>query len=218
MKRKVLFFTLFLSLFAFSQKEQSSTVVDSLFREDQIYASIGYNLLQNRPKGFKQYSFSPVFTIGILRDFPISKNRHWSLAPGIGYAYNNAKQFINEDDLSGTTTVGAGENVRTRIVYHQLEFPFEFRWRNATPESHKFWRVHLGFKASYAFSGNLRIESSTGEENYNLKDDITKWQFGTYLTVGYNTWNPYVYYGLDPIFKEGSKLSSFNVGVIFYIL
>ena len=35
-----------------------------------------------------------------LRDFPISENRHWAIAPGIGYSYNDLKQTI---DLSAVT-------------------------------------------------------------------------------------------------------------------
>ena len=84
---------LFITTLGFAQTEVK--VADSLFREDQFYISVSYNLLQNKPANFSQFSFSSGFTAGFLRDFPISKNRHWSLAPGLGYAYNNLKQNIN---------------------------------------------------------------------------------------------------------------------------
>ena len=70
------------------------TKVDSLFREDQFYVSLGYNLVQNSPRGFKRFSFSPSITVGFLRDFPISKNRHWSIAPGVGYSFNDLKKIL----------------------------------------------------------------------------------------------------------------------------
>lgn len=216
MNIRFLIIVLLFSSFGFSQQKEANSVIDSLFREDQFYFSVSYKLLQNRPNGFKQYSFSPALTVGFLRDFPISKNRHWALAPGIGYAYNDAKQLISENDLIGTGS--STDIIRTRIIFHQLEFPIELRWRNATPESHKFWRIYGGFKASYVFSGQLVLENTSSREKTDVTDELTKWQFGAYLAVGYNTWNPYVYYGLDPIFKNGSKLSSFNVGLKFYIL
>lgn len=210
------FIVALIGVFGFGQEQNNSPVVDSLFREDQFYFSVSYNLLQNRPTGFKQYSFSPALTVGFLRDFPISKNRHWSIAPGVGYAFTDAKQFIREQDLLGTGS--ATDIIRSRLIFHQLELPLEIRWRNATVDSHKFWRVYGGFKASYVFSGQLILEDTSGKEKIDITDELTKWQFGLYLAAGYNTWNPYVYYGLDPIFKNGSKLTSFNVGLKFYIL
>ena len=69
-----LFFLHFIS-FVYSQKE-TETIADSLFREDQFYASISYNILQKTPDNFNQYSFSTGLSAGFLRDFPISENRH----------------------------------------------------------------------------------------------------------------------------------------------
>lgn len=218
MKYILVFIYLFIFSFSFSQEESTYKVVDSLFREDQFYASISYNLVQNRPVGFKQFSFSPGITLGFLRDLPFTKDRKWSVAPGFGYNYNNIKQFINSNDLFPDEPVANAENIRTTIITHLVDFPLELRWRNATPDSHKFWRIHLGFKASYVFKANIKLETSQEKDKQNIIDDVNKWQYGAYLGVGYNTWNPYVYYGLNPIFKDGSKLSNLNFGFIFYIL
>lgn len=205
--------------FLYSQEKQEESiykVTDSLFREDQFYVSISYNLVQNRPNGFKQFSFSPGITAGFLRDFPISKDRKWAVAPGIGYSYNNIKQFVNSDEFfEGATT---SENIQTKIISHGIEFPLELRWRNATPTSHKFWRVYAGFSATYVFDATIKVESSSGKEKSKILDDINRWQYGAYLSFGFNTWNPYVYYGLNPIFKDGSKMRNFNLGFMFYIL
>ncbi|TEB41600.1 PorT family protein, partial [Flavobacterium circumlabens] len=51
-------------------------------------------------------------------------------------------------------------------------------------------------------------------------------QYGTYLAAGYNTWNVYIYYGLNPLFKSSVKtisgqnvnIQTINAGLIFYIL
>ena len=211
---RILFF-LWIPFFCFSQ-EIKPIEIDSLYREDQFYASLSYNLIQNRPEGFKQFSFSPGVTFGILRDIPISKNRHWAIAPGIGYSYNNIKQFINSVEIVSATENNTTENIRTIISSHSIDFPLEIRWRNATPNSHSFWRIYTGFKTSYVF--NSKLESTTENTKESILDEINRLQYGAYISVGFNTWNPYIYYGINPIFKEGSKMSNFNVGFIFYIL
>lgn len=213
---RILFF-LWIPFFCFSQ-EIKPIEMDSLYREDQFYASLSYNLIQNRPDGFKQFSFSPGITFGILRDLPISKNRHWAIAPGIGYSYNNIKQFIDSEEIIGATENITSENIRTIITTHSVDFPIEIRWRNSTPNSHSFWRIYTGLKTSYVFNSKLKLEYTTESSKESISDEINRWQYGAYISVGFNTWNPYVYYGLNPIFKEGSKMSNFNVGFIFYIL
>lgn len=213
---RILFF-LWIPFFCFSQ-EIKPIEIDSLYREDQFYASLSYNLIQNRPDGFKQFSFSPGISFGVLRDLPISKNRHWAIAPGIGYSYNNIKQFINSEEIVGATENTSSENIRTIITTHSVDFPLEIRWRNSTPSSHSFWRIYTGLKTSYVFNSKLKLETTTESSKESISDEINRWQYGAYISVGFNTWNPYIYYGLNPIFKEGSKMSNFNVGFIFYIL
>ena len=213
---RILFF-LWIPFFCFSQ-EIKPIEIDSLYREDQFYASLSYNLIQNRPDGFKQFSFSPGISFGILRDIPISKNRHWAIAPGIGYSYNNIKQFINSEEIVGATENTSSENIRTTITSHSVDIPIEIRWRNSTPSSHSFWRIYTGLKTSYVFNSKLKLETTTESSKESISDEINRLQYGAYISVGFNTWNPYIYYGLNPIFKEGSKMSNFNVGFIFYIL
>lgn len=213
---RILFF-LWIPFFCFSQ-EIKPIEIDSLYREDQFYASLSYNLIQNRPDGFKQFSFSPGISFGVLRDLPISKNRHWAIALGIGYSYNNIKQFINSEEIVGATENTSSENIRTIITTHSVDFPLEIRWRNSNPSSHSFWRIYTGLKTSYVFNSKLKLETTTESSKESISDEINRWQYGAYISVGFNTWNPYIYYGLNPIFKEGSKMSNFNVGFIFYIL
>ena len=115
-----LFFLLFITI-GFSQTESvSKPVVDSLFREDQFYVSIAYNFIQKKPDNFNQYSFSTGLSAGFLRDFPISENRHWAIAPGIGYSYNDLKQTI---DLSAVTENPDFELVKSRIIMHYVDLP-----------------------------------------------------------------------------------------------
>lgn len=212
---------LFVIVFNFGFSQTTEKVVDSLFREDQIYFSVSYNFSQNKPDNFNQYSFAAGLTGGFFRDFPISKNRHWSIAPGIGYSYNDLKQYI---DISAATNSADDNNVKSRLTLHYIEIPLEIRWRNASPESHKFWRIHTGFKVSYLLGGTFSYESTEmGNDNFKAKEIANQLQYGVYIAFGFNTWNPYIYYGLNPIFDKNkttleNNVTALNIGLKFYIL
>lgn len=213
-----LFFLHFIS-FVYSQNE-TVTVADSLFREDQFYVSISYNILQKTPDNFNQYSFSTGLSAGSLRDFPISENRHWAIAPGIGYSFNDLKQNI---DFSSISNGSETEIVKSRILLHYIDLPLEIRWRNATPDSHKFWRIYGGFMASYLLNGKFKYEGSFGSGTENINDLLNKFQYATYLTFGFNTWNAYIHYGLNPFFDKNkttteNNVTTLKIGLMFYIL
>ena len=219
MRLLVSLFFLFFVTIGFSQSG-TKPVVDSLFREDQFYVSISYNFLQNKPDNFSQYSFSTGLSAGFLRDFPISDNRHWAIAPGIGYSFNDLKQNIDFSSISNSTDT---EIVKSRIILHYVDFPLELRWRNATPDSHKFWRIYGGFMASYLINGKFKYEGSFGSGTENINDLLNKFQYATYLTFGFNTWNAYIHYGLNPFFDKNkttteNNVTTLKIGLIFYIL
>lgn len=212
-------FSLFISNFSFAQTE-TKPVIDSLFREDQFYVSVSYNVLQKTPDNFSQYSFSTGLSAGFLRDFPISENRHWAIAPGIGYSFNDLKQNIDFSSISDNTNT---ELVKSRILLHYLDFPLEIRWRNATPDSHKFWRIYGGFMASYLLNGKFKYEGSFGSGTEDINDLLNKFQYATYLTFGFNTWNAYIHYGLNPFFDKNrtateNDVTTLKIGLMFYIL
>ena len=219
MRLFVSLFFLFHITIGFSQSE-TKPVVDSLFREDQFYVSISYNILQKTPDNFNQYSFSTGLSAGFLRDFPISENRHWAIAPGIGYSFNDLKQNI---DFSSISNGSETEIVKSRILLHYIDLPLEIRWRNATPDSHKFWRIYGGFMASYLLNGKFKYEGSFGSGTENINDLLNKFQYATYLTFGFNTWNAYIHYGLNPYFDKDktaaeNNMTTLKIGLMFYIL
>lgn len=226
MSRLILLINLLIVFFSYSQEERTIPV-DSLFREDQFYFSVTYNLLRNAPNGYSQYSFSSGLTFGFLRDIPFSKNREWAVGLGLGYSYNDIKHNLKianlESSQQNVYSIDDSYN-KSKLRLHYLELPLEIRWRNASYESHKFWRVYTGFKISYLFASKSIFESNT--ESYKIKNsnELTKLQYGPYLSVGYNTINLYAYYGLKSNFDNAKigesklQLNSFNVGFIFYIL
>lgn len=225
MKKLFLFFYFFTLSFVYCQTDEQLIPVDSLFREDQFYFSVSYNLLRNTPTNYTQYSFSSGITLGFLRDMPFTKNRDWSIGLGLGYSYNDIKHNLKivEATPSNEYTIDNSYD-KSKLRLHYLEIPLEIRWRNATYTSHKFWRIYTGFKVSYLFSSKSIFESDTESSYIRNSNELTKIQYGPYISFGYNTVNLYAYYGLESNFDnakiEGKELglNSFNVGFIFYIL
>lgn len=208
----------------FSQQENIKEV-DSLYREDQMYVALSLNLVQNRPSSFSQHALSSGVAFGYLRDMPINEKRTWAIAPGLGYSYNNLKNNIKVDNSTAVTSYTIDDSFdKNKLVLHQLELPIEIRWRNSTFDSHKFWRIYTGFKITYLFASKSEYKSPTESIIYRNNTDLSKIKYGAYLSVGNNTGNVYAYYALSPLFKDVKidnrdlNLSSFNIGLVFYIL
>ena len=219
---------------ALSQENGNSTPsapvkIDSLYREDQFYIGVIYNLLKNTPVGFSNDKFSTGFSVGFLRDMPVNKNRNLAIAPGLGLNFNNYSQNI------GITTTTNGVPVYAVLTdptsysnnkFSQLfvDLPLELRWRGSTFENHNFFRIHGGFKLSYLVYDRSVYRSGLGDTILTNNPDFNKLLYGTYVSAGYGGANLYIYYGLNPLFKSaqiaGNKLDvkSLNIGLIFYIL
>jgi hypothetical protein len=220
---------IFLSFFSgFSQSVPDFQAVDSLYREDQFYIGVTYNTLQNRPIGVTQNNFTPSFSIGILRDMPINKARNKAIAAGLGYSLNSYNQNILISENNGNPQYSAIPDGtffdKNKLTLHSIDIPIEYRWRTSVPETHKFWRIYTGLKLSYLFNTQSNYEDSQTSYLVTNNPDINKFQYGTYLSVGYNTVNFNIYYGLNPIFKSAELngraigINTLNFGFMFYIL
>ena len=202
--------------------------VDSLYREDQFYFAVTYNTLIKKPIGVSQSKFSSGLSTGFLRDMPINKKRTVAIAAGMGFSYNNYNQNLAISSPNGTSEYTI---IDSDIVYDKNKFsllsvdvPLEFRWRTSTYESHKFWRIYGGFKVSYLLYDRSIFNSADGKVVITGNKDFNKFQYGAYISSGYNTINLYAFYGLNSLFKsakvnnESVYMRSFNIGIIFYIL
>jgi Outer membrane protein beta-barrel domain len=203
--------------------------IDSLYKEDQFYFGVTYNLLIKMPIGMSQNGFSSGFHLGFIKDMPINKSRNLALGIGIGYSTNSINQNLliteNQAGSNDYELLQSSEFSKNKFSRHLIEIPFELRWRTSTPNTYKFWRVYTGFKLGYVFASNAKLKSS----NQNIKitniNDFERLQYGLTLGIGYSTWNAYLYYALNPIFKERVKfngekidLKVIKIGLMFYIL
>ena len=226
-------FLFFLVLPAFSQENVNTenapnAKIDSLYREDQFYFSFTINTLQNKPVGLRQDKLSSGISAGFLRDFPLNKKRTVAIAPGLGFTFNNFNQNLAITELNNNpiyTIIDSDTEYRkNRFSQFLVDVPIEFRWRTSTFESHKFWRIYGGVKLSYLFFDRSVYEDAVGKIVVTSNKDFDKFQYGTYISAGYNTINVYAYYGLNSFFKsaktstESIDMNTLNIGIIFYIL
>lgn len=230
MNRISLLLLLFLVSFpVLSQEEEEIKLpVDSLYREDQFYANLTYNLVQQKPSGYSQRGFSSGFGAGFLRDMPLNSKRTFAVAVGLGYSFNSFKHNlkITQTDAGNIyEVVGESSFDKNKLELHMVDLPLEIRWRTSTFESHKFWRIYTGLKLSYIFASKSIFENSVEQQKIYGVKDLNRLQYGAYIAAGYNTWNLYAYYGLSSVFKSSEtisgdpvKLSSLNLGLMFYIL
>jgi len=227
MRRLLSLLLLLVSYNLHSQAVLDFEAIDSLYREDQFYFGTTYNIFTKKPLGVSQNSFSAGLSGGFLRDFPINKKRTVAIAPGLGFSYTNYKHnlVVSELDNVRSYELIASDAVldKNKLSLLAVDLPLEFRWRTSTFESHKFWRIYTGIKASYVLLSRSKYSADNGNYTVVNNSDINKFQYGIYASAGYNTWNLYAYYGLSDIFKKNiltptGNIKTLNIGLMFYIL
>lgn len=204
---------------------QDSLLVDKKYKEDQFYVNLTYNSLLNKPKEIVQNGLSMGVHFGYIYDYQLRKDGKWALGMGLGYAYdkfqsnlafskNEEKYFIITEDFS-----------KNKIESHSIELPIEIRYRTSSPTVYKFWRVYFGGKISYSFSSKnvYKIDGNTTKTKPLAY--FEKWQFGPQISVGFNTWNIYANWNIQPMFSKKadnellkiSPITNLKVGLQFYI-
>lgn len=203
---------------------------DSLYREDQFYIDFTYNFIASVPNGVKVRGFSGGVHGGYLRDMPINIKRSVAVAVGLGLGYDQYGQnlFIGEKPTGESIYTVLDENYnfdRNRLSMSMVEIPVEFRWRSSTPQTYKFWRVYAGLRAGYVYYYKSTFKQP-GNTVYQTKlPEFDPLRLSATLCFGYNTFNFYGSYSINPYFKNatttsGEKLDfrSIQVGLIFYLL
>ena len=211
------FLLLLLASFALAQSP-----ADSSYREDQIYASIGYPLLINTPEGVTQNKLSHAFSLGFIRDMPINATRNLAFGLGLGIAYNVVYTNLQfTDDME--TTAFVSSDVINQWNSVDAEIPLEFRWRSSSPTNYQFWRVYAGVVGHYSFSANQLTK--TGMIRNKITLPTQKFRLALRLNVGNNTWNLTYTHPIDSFFdldksthnKSFSQLKTAKLGLIFYV-
>ena len=232
MKYPLYILSIFMSIhISFSQETPQDIEVDSLYKEDQFYVGMTYNLLINMPSGVAQSGFSSGFHLGFTKDMPINTNRNIAIGLGIGYSANSFNQnvLVNKDNSGNFTYTILDDGVvsysKNKFSTHLIEVPIQFRWRTSTANDYKFWRIYTGFKLGYVIAHTTKFNGELGDFKFNDNSHFNDFQYGLTFSLGYNTWNAYFYYALNPIFSSDAKLNdnsidmkAVRIGLIFYIL
>ncbi|PKD20740.1 hypothetical protein APR41_13530 [Salegentibacter salinarum] len=204
-------------------------VIDSLYREDQFYVGLTFNLISNKPEAISQSGFSGGVHAGFTRDFPLNKRRNIAIAAGLGWSLNSYSHnlFIGEDDNGETifrNLTGEIDYSTNRFSAQLIEAPLEFRWRTSTPETYKFWRIYTGLKFGYIYHFKSNFVQPENEVVQTDVPELDRFRMGATFTFGYNTFNFHIYYSLNSLFPEARlneetiDISVFRVGLMFYIL
>jgi len=210
-------------------EEFQDSIQNQRYREDQFYLGINFNLLLDFPEGVNQNALSYGLQGGFIRDFPLNKACTFALGVGIGYGFNsyysNLRALESVDGIEYVILTDSDTYKRNKIETHVIEIPLEFRWRNSTRETFKFWRIYGGAKFGYIIGSRSKYVTNEFVDSFN-NTDIRDFTYGLTLNVGYNTFNLHLYYGLNRLFKDGVNgpdgqqldMSVLRLGLIFYIL
>lgn len=226
-------FTFFLVLVSFQTIAQDTippASVDSLYREDQFYIGVTYNLPLGLPSGGNIRGLSGGIQFGFLRDMPINKRRNLAVAIGVGVAVDQFGQnlFIGETTSEETIFRILDDKVdytRNRFNMALIEVPVEFRWRTSTPPSYRFWRVYTGFRVGYAYWYKATFKQSGNNVNQTKIPEFNPLRLSATISLGYDTFNLFASYSINPFFTdavtvEGESVDfrTLKVGLLFYIL
>ncbi|MCW5516295.1 PorT family protein [Muriicola sp. Z0-33] len=222
---------LLIVLFSMSINAQSSgdSAVGSKYLEDQFYVGLNYNFLLNKPDNVTQSNLSYGLQGGIIKDIPINARRNIAFGIGLGYSVNsyftNLQVTETTDGFQYRVLESGTSFKRSKIETHAIEMPIEFRWRNSTADSYKFWRVYTGVKLGYVVGSRSKFVSMDEKFSF-YNTDTVNFQYGIMINLGYNTFNVHAYYALNEFFESGTQtvdnsnidFTPLRIGIIFYIL
>lgn len=200
----------------------AQTPADLLYREDQIYASVGYPLLIDVPEALTQNKLSHTFSLGFVRDMPINRARNLAFGLGFGLNYNVVHTNLQfTENMEAYTYLSS--NVTNQWNNLDLEIPLEFRWRSSVPLNYQFWRAYAGLVGYYTLSANQRTRTALIDSITSLS--VQKFRLALRLNVGNNTWNLTYTHPIDSFFdydksphnKLFRQLKIAKLGLVFYI-
>jgi hypothetical protein len=205
-------------------------VVDSLYREDQFYIGLTFNLVVNQPEAYSQNGFSGGLHFGFIRDMPFNKRRNLAIGIGLGHSLNtyNSNLFIGEE-TSGETifrVLDSGDDVdRNRFNTNLIEVPIQFRWRTSSPTIYSFWRIYGGVKLSYIYHYKAVFKNNSNKVTQTDIPELNRMRYAAILTLGNGSFNAFFQYDLNTLFNEKAminldriNLQPLKFGIEFYIL
>ncbi len=226
----LLIFSLFLLLQPLyaqvSEEGSENEKVSNTFREDQFYLGVSFVALLSNTSSFDQRGLSSQLQLGWVRDIPLVASSKLALGFGLGHAFHryttNLRLQVSEGVSTNYMLDTAEDAPKTIFAARSIDFPISLRWRDATPDSFAFWRIYAGVKLRW----NYWAKQKNALSKTSILADLNRWNTEAFLNFGYNTWNFYLAYDLQPLFIPITLLDSpdqlqirpIRIGLIFYIL
>ena len=143
---------------------------------------------------------------------------------GLYTYYTNIRALENGNAITYEIADDVDEFKRSKLEMHLLEVPLEFRWRNSDASNYSFWRIYAGVKFGYAFNAGSKFVLENLKNSFR-NTDISEFQYGLTLNVGFHNFNVHAYYSLSKLYNDGVNLndeaidiSPIRIGLIVYIL
>lgn len=218
---------LLLTTFLYSNlfgQDLATSVNSDFFREDQIYMGISLVSLKSNAEEFNPRALSRHFQWGIIRDIPLVSSSEFSTGLGLGMSFERYSTNLSYSVEKGYTFSETNLDFENPLYFsiQSFEIPITLRWRNATLNDFAFWRVYGGISLQWNYKNKAK------QNSYIIlnSDEFKKWGATAHLSLGYNTWNFYFAYSLNPIFNStpsnnqdfSIQLRPIKFGLIFYIL
>ncbi len=207
-------------------------VVDSLYREDQFYFGLSFNLITGDPSAFSQNGFSGGVHLGFIRDMPLNERRNVAIGLGVGLSTNtyNSNLFIGQSEDNQTIYQILDRNEldydSNRFNTNLVEVPLQLRWRTSTATTTNFWRIYPGIKFGYivAFKSTYKAAGETLKQTDVA--ELNKFRYAATLAIGNGSFNAFVHYNINSLFNDNALttdgqavgLQPIKFGIEFYIL
>ncbi|MEO5673126.1 MAG: outer membrane beta-barrel protein [Chitinophagales bacterium] len=206
--------------------------VSSVLRSQRhlLFIDITHNSWFNLPEGIHTNFISGGINFSLYYDIFIAK-KHFSIAPGIGYANSTVKNNAYSQVIDGGSTLSytslitypdSVKFLKNKFSASYLDLPVEFRFRIKPDERGKNFWIAPGFRAGLLLSDfwKYKNEMVPGQvmktKNYNL-ENIENFHYGISFRAGYYKFGVYAYYSLSTVFEKnhGPDLVPFSIGIAF---
>ena len=219
-------YILFCCITTICYSQRDSLKLGDRYAEDQIYASVSYAQFYNQPSQISKSDFSFSLSTGFIKDIILNNRGNFSLALGVGYGLDSFNHKLKIAEVNNAIVFSADNTITNNLLQlHNIEIPFQIRWRTSTAQKYNFWRIYTGVKLLYNLSNTFKYLDAN-DTSFLLKNipNYNKIQYGLTFSAGYDEFNINVFYGVSPILNnafinnEPINTRILKFGLIFFLL
>jgi hypothetical protein len=174
--------------------------------EDWFAYDLTYASFVDGPSGLTQAPYSNGHSFSFTENVRIGGAM--SFGYGIGFHsdnyYNNLLIQTNASDGAESFELINYDTVSTNELTAQyIHIPLELRFMGKANDKGNFFRFTLGFRAGVRINSYSKFKTDNLNVSYNNLGSLNRFDYGTYIRLGFGHINVFSYYGLSPLFTEG---------------